>query len=1241
MESDLRERFSKSNFQNEILTEHSFFTERYRSLELESISKALKAIESQRGFGFGEMTSRCTMFSGHQNSVSSVCISPNNTFLASSSDSTIILWDIISNEQIQTLTGHKNIINHLCFTKNSKYLLSSSDDCRVIIWNLNDFSISWIFKEPSVPVKAFSCSPLDDFFALNISSDIISIVNIETHDKECNLVGHTNDINCLIFSSDGGCLISGSNDKSVKIWDLSKKTEEITLLGHSGPVTALALVPKSCNIASGSADCSIKIWDFEEKQEAYTINIHALPIKSLCISPFGPWLLSSALDLTLKAWNLNDKIEEAEISPRDSIVNCIFYSESEDIFVTGDDNANVFLYNMKKNIEEYTFDTHEGMINCMCLSPDNQFLAYSANKILYLYSIKDKTIVAAFSDHKDIINSITFSSDSLWIVTGSSDTTIKIWDLNNKQLERTLRGHLNIVTSVCISPDGKWLISGSKDKNIKIWDFVKRFESSTLRGHYSGIKTLCFIMGSALVASAGYDCIIKVFNLEDSKLCWSLVGHKDFITSICPSDDGKWIASGSNDGIVKIWNLAGKREEIEFSKHLSMVTMVKFCKLCNYVVSSGLDGMIKIWNIIEKRLEASFEVDTGPVLCMNIKEDDITKSIVTGSEDGKIKFWSFLPSTPDINLHPSSIFESSYYSPISYFGTIKALADFNYSIIYPSSCNIFISNLLYTPLHLLSYKGKTNKIESLLKTKTIIFSSDSFGKSPLFYSTAKKHQKITDIMIEYLYNLSEDADRFLYISSFHAIRDDIIEIIQSSSENLHLFLYAALDNQYSDIAFGCVMQRTKFFDMSVVSFNDFIDFKETNEDEEPLKLKVSLFPLPAYRSSGEMVKVLRALLSCTNKEIFKTQIIQTYINYKWQEWKLWIYFHAFIMLINLIFLCLILTNFNSIFYLLSFIFVNWILVFIELVQLLQDGKKYFYDPWNLLDSTRIILTILWILSIVFSMNFLFFNWIVTAFNFISCITGFRVSVVTRYYVILIFKSLWSIQSFLIIFSYTTIAFGIMSIIATESYDINFRSAWVGPFGLAFGIDDMQSLGFDLKYLTYACALIFNVILMLNMIISVLSDAYDEYQLLSIYYDYRQMIEAILEITQIFSLFTKTSNKSYMHLCVNAYNDKDEAWQGKLLDIFNYVDKATGKLDDTFVTKIDDIERSIISKIKDNEKIFKQKNAVSEEKNSKNNRLIKEKISSVDDRLGNLETKMQGFEEKLEKIIDLVSKLGDR
>ncbi|OMJ79491.1 hypothetical protein SteCoe_20501 [Stentor coeruleus] len=1237
MDLDLRERFSKTNFQSELLTERNFFTERYRFFELESISKALKVIESQRGFGFGEMTSRRTLFSGHHNSVTSVCISSNNTLLASSSDSTIILWNIISNEQIQTLIGHEKFINHICFTKDSKNLLSSSDDCSVIIWNLNDFSISWVFKNALVPVKVLSCSPLDDYFALNTLDNIISIVNIKTHDKEYTLAGHTDEINCLVFTFDGKYVISGSSDKSIKLWDLSKRTEDFTLLGHLGSVTVLTLVPKSNNIASGSTDCSIKIWDFEEKQEVYTINAHIFPIKSLCISPSGIWLLSSALDFSLKAWNLNDKIEVSELTSRDSIINCIFYSESEDFFVTGDDNANVFSYKMKKNIEEYAFDTKEGMINSMCLSPDNNFLAYSAQKTLYLYSIKDKVIVTTFSGHNDIINSITFSSDSLWIVTGSSDHTVKIWDLSNKQLDTTFNGHLNKVTSVCISPDGKWLISGSKDKTIKVWDFIKRFESCTLQGNYSGIKSICFIMGSTLVASAGYDCVIRVFNLEENKLCWSLIGHKEFITSISPSDDGEMIASGSNDGIVKVWNLAWKRDQIEFSKHSGMVTTVKFCKSGSYVVSSGLDGMIKIWNVIEKRLEANFEVDTGAILCMNVREDNYIKSIVTGSKDGKIKFWSFLSSTTDINLHPSSIFESKYYSPFSYFGTIKALADSNYSTIYPSSCNIFISNLLYTPLHLLSYKGKTSIIESLLKTKTIIFSLDSFGKSPLFYSTAKKHQKITDLMIEYLYSLSENTDKFLYISSFHAIRNDIIEIIQSSSENLHLFLYAALDNQYTDIAFGCVVQRTKFFDMPIASFNDFIDFTETNEEEEPLKLKVSLFPLPSYHSSGEMVKLLRALLSCTNKEIFKTQIIQTYINYKWQEWKWWIYFHALVMLINLMFLCLLLTDFNSMFYLLSFVVANWILVFMEVVQLLQDGKKYFNDSWNLLDSARIIITSLWTLGIIFSINFLLFNWIVTGFNFVSCITGFRVSAVTRYYVILIFKSLWSIQSFLVIFGYTTIGFGIMSIIATGNNDINFRSAWVGPFGLAFGIDDMQSLDFDLKYVTYIFALVFNVVLMLNMIISVLSDAYDEYQLLSIYYDYRQMIEAILEITQIFSLFAKKSNKSYMHLCVNAYNDKDEAWQGKLLDIFNYVDKATGKLEDTFITKISNTENNFISKMKDNEKNIKQKLVVIEEKNNKNHKFVKEKISSVDKRLENLETKMQGFEEKLEKIIDLVSK----
>ena len=84
--------------------------------------------------------------------------------------------------------------------------------------------------------------------------------------------------------------------------------------------------------------------------------------------------------------------------------------------------------------------------------------------------------------HTSVIYSVAISQDKKYLVSGSSDKKIKIWNLEKRAEACTLGKHKGTVRAVAISHDGKYIASGSDDKIIKIWAFEQKRDEQTLQG---------------------------------------------------------------------------------------------------------------------------------------------------------------------------------------------------------------------------------------------------------------------------------------------------------------------------------------------------------------------------------------------------------------------------------------------------------------------------------------------------------------------------------------------------------------------------------------------------------------------------------------------------------------------------------------------------------------------------------------------------------------------------------------
>ena len=157
--------------------------------------------------------------------------------------------------------------------------------------------------------------------------------------------------------------------------------------------------------------------------------------------------------------------------------------------------------------------------------------------------------VKKFEGHTDGVLCCQYDNNKL-LMTGSYDTTIKIWNTDTGELIRTLTGHTMGVKSLIY--DDQKLISGGLDCTIKVWNWRTGECISSYTGHREGVISVDFL--DKVIVSGSADKTIKVWHV-DIGTCYTLRGHSDWVTCVKIHPKSRTLFSASDDSTVKLWDL--------------------------------------------------------------------------------------------------------------------------------------------------------------------------------------------------------------------------------------------------------------------------------------------------------------------------------------------------------------------------------------------------------------------------------------------------------------------------------------------------------------------------------------------------------------------------------------------------------------------------------------------------------------------------------------------------------------
>ena len=408
--------------------------------------------------------------------------------------------------------------------------------------------------------------------------------------------GHSGGITAIAITDDGKRCVSGSIDKSLRVWDINTG-EIIQLKGHQDKITAVAITPDGKRCASLSSDYTLRVWDIDSKTCLDCLDFYPR-FERIAMTSKGDRVIAVQAS-SIFVWNIgsSEKDKSYYISVPSLMHFAAFPDANKCVCVSGITDPKFLRLDLESGKSEELFRP-KGKLHVIAISDDGKrCLCHYAGNTLAVFDFETGFFKELRGSEKLYAFPIAFNGNKV-ITLSTQRNSVILWDLES-DVYKDYKGLAEDIKILSFTPNGEKCVCGSVEGSLFLLDF-KTGSYKKFQGHIDTISALAISTNGERLVSGSMDCSLRVWDLEVESLYGELIGYNSSIETLNVTPNGERLICGLSSGVFYVWDLDSKtvkRILSEFGRVIGPVAVstdgeilhvgYRNGTLCNWAIETG------------------------------------------------------------------------------------------------------------------------------------------------------------------------------------------------------------------------------------------------------------------------------------------------------------------------------------------------------------------------------------------------------------------------------------------------------------------------------------------------------------------------------------------------------------------------------------------------------------------------------------------------------------------------------